>query len=83
MSEHYIIQFPKNVRITDVPGPTNFREGPIQYKATYRQLSRQVMVDRELVVERPSQVCSASDRGHWREFNAILQRDLRSQVFYR
>jgi transglutaminase-like putative cysteine protease len=81
--EHYIIQFPKNVRITDIPAATTFRDGSIWYTSTYLRTDRQVTVDRQLVVDRPSQVCTAADRRYWSAFDTVLQRDLRSQVFYK
>jgi transglutaminase-like putative cysteine protease len=82
-SESYTIQFPSNVLITSIPNGIAYRDDQIDFQSTYRRVGRQVSVERTLVVRRPSQVCNAEDRQHWRAFHLKLQRDLRSQIFYR
>jgi hypothetical protein len=82
-SESYTIQFPSNVLITSIPNGIAYRDNEIDFQSTYRRVGRQVFVERTLVVQRPSQVCNAEDREHWRALHLKLQRDLRSQIFYR
>jgi hypothetical protein len=81
--DSYSIRFPSNVLIASIPDGTTYRDGQIDFQSTYHQVGRQVLVERTLVVERPSQVCTEEDLEHWREFHLRLQRDLRSQIFYR
>jgi hypothetical protein len=83
ISESYSIQFPSDVVITSIPDGIAYRDDQIDFQSTYRRVRRQVFVERTLVVQRPSQVCSAEDLEHWRAFHLKLQRDLRSQIFYR
>jgi hypothetical protein len=83
VSESYTIQFPSNVLITSVPDGVAYRDDQIDFQSTYRRVGRQVFVERTLVMQRRSQVCSAEDLEHWRAFHLKLQRDLRSQIFYR
>jgi transglutaminase-like putative cysteine protease len=83
VSESYAIQFPSNVSITDIPDGIAYRDGQIEYRSTYHRVGREVSAERTLVVQRPSQVCNAEDREHWLAFQLQLQRDLRSEIFYR
>ena len=83
ISESYSIQFPSNVSITSVPEGAAFRDDQINFQSTYRRVGRRVSVERTLVVQRPSQVCSKEDLEHWGTFHSRLQRDLRAQIFYR
>jgi hypothetical protein len=81
--ESYSIQFPSNVSITGIPHGVAYRDDQIDFQSTYRRVGRQVLVERTLVAQRPSQVCSKEDLEHWRAFELKLQRDQRSQIFYR
>ena len=83
ISDSFSIQFPSNVSITSIPDGMAYRDDHIDFQSTYRRVGRQVFVERTLVVEHPSQVCNAEDLEHWRAFHLKLQRDLRSQIFYR
>jgi Domain of Unknown Function with PDB structure (DUF3857)/Transglutaminase-like superfamily len=83
ISDSYRIQFPSNVLITSIPESIVYRDEHIDFQSIYRRVGRQVFVERTLVVEHPSQVCNAEDQDHWRAFHFKLQRDLRSQIFYR
>jgi hypothetical protein len=83
ISESYTISFPSDVLITSIPSGIAYRDDQIDFHTTYRRVGRKVFVERTLVVHRPSQVCSAEDLEHWRAFQLKLQRDLRSQIFYR
>jgi transglutaminase-like putative cysteine protease len=83
ISDNYEIDFPSNVSITSIPDGMAYRDHQIDFQSTYRRVGHQVFVDRSLVVERPSQVCNSEDLERWRAFHSKLQRDLRSQIFYR
>lgn len=82
-SESYSIRFPSNIVLTGIPDGMAYRDDQIDFQSTYSRVGRQVFVERRLVIQRPSQVCSAEDLEHWRAFHLQLQRDLRSQIFYR
>jgi hypothetical protein len=82
-AERYSIQFPNNVVITNVPDNMVYHDDQVDFRSSYRQTGRLVSVERTLVVHRPSQVCNAEDRARWRAFHLKVQRDLRSQIFYR
>lgn len=83
VTENYQIQFPSDVSISGLPKGTSYQDGPIRYRSTYTRTGREVTIDRVLVIERESQVCSPDDMVHWRAFHEQLQRDLRSQIVYR
>jgi transglutaminase-like putative cysteine protease len=80
--DHYAIQFPDTIAITSVPASTIYHDDQIDFRSSYTQIGRQVIVERSLVVNRRSQVCSVEDREHWRALNAKVQHDLRAQIFY-
>ena len=82
ISDSYSIQFPSNVLITSIPDGMAYRDDQIDFRSSYRRTGRQVLVERTLVVDRPSQVCNAEDLERWLAFHVKLQRDLRSQIFY-
>lgn len=83
ISESYTLQFPMNVLITSIPEDASYQDDQIDFHATYRRDGQKVFVERMLVVQRPSQVCNAGDLENWRAFLVKVQRDLRSQIFYR
>ena len=81
--EHYTLDFPTSVRITNIPPPTTYHDGQVNYQAAYRRTGHTVDVDRRLVVDRPTHSCPPEELERWRHFNSVLQRDLRAQIFYR
>ena len=81
--EHYILDFPTNVRITNIPPPMSYHDGQVSYQAAYRRSGHTTDVDRRLVVDRPTHSCPPEELERWRHFNSVLQRDLRAQIFYR
>jgi transglutaminase-like putative cysteine protease len=83
VSEVYSIQFPSNVAITSMPRDVEYHDSRIKFQSRYRRVGQEVSVERTLIVDRPSNVCSVEDRQHWRDLYRVVQRDLRSQIFYR
>ena len=81
--EHFTLEFPASVRITDIPSPVSYHENDVAYESSYRRSGRSVEVDRRLVVDRATNSCPAVEREQWRDFASTLQRDLRAQIFYR
>jgi transglutaminase-like putative cysteine protease len=83
VEESYTLRFPPNVSVTQVPVGVRYRDSNIAYDSSYERAGRVVSVKRRLVVQHDSQVCRATDSAQWRAFYVVVQRDLRSQVFYR
>jgi hypothetical protein len=83
IQESYSIEFPSGVSILGVPPGTTYHDDQIDFRSSYRRAGHQVLVERDLVVQRPSQVCSPQDWNHWRAFHTQLERDVRSQILYR
>jgi hypothetical protein len=71
------------VQIERIPSDIRFQRGAIDYKATYARQGQQVSVTRVYTAQRNSPVCNAQDDRDWDEFRAVLQRDLRAQVFFK
>ena len=81
--ENYSIEFPGNVAIDGLPEGTIFRDGMIHYSSSYTASGRLVTVKRELTIQHDGSVCGPDDNRRWRSFHKVLQKDLRSQIFYR
>ncbi|MEI6028327.1 MAG: DUF3857 and transglutaminase domain-containing protein [Betaproteobacteria bacterium] len=81
--EEVEIRLPPKVRIERIPADVSFSRGPLRYSATYRRTGNVVQVTRDIVADRVSSICTASDDEDWAALLRVLQRDLRGQVFVR
>jgi len=81
-SEHYLIKFPENVRVSKIPPNTVFNKDGLTYMANYMQQGNTVDVKRNLVYEYPSMTCQPSDQENLKELFSALRKDLMSQIFY-
>lgn len=81
--ENYFIEFPENVAIDGLPEGTSFRDEMVHYSSSYTANGRVVTVKRKLVIQHDGSVCRPDDNRRWRSFHKVLQKDLRSQIFYR
>ncbi len=82
MEETYTLNFPTNIHITRIPTDVNYQNASISYKATYRLNDNKVEVFRRYQLENSSHVCDASSNARKLAFFKVLQRDLKSQIFY-
>lgn len=80
--EDYAIRLPDSIRVRHIPKATRYRDGVIDYRSSYRLAGRTLHVKRMLDVSRPIPVCGQQEQDRWREFQAVLRRDLRAQVVY-
>jgi len=83
LEDNYRIEFPATVTLGAVPKGVTYQEEGIQYQSTYAQDGHALVVHRTLEVQHARNVCTPKDNAAWKAFHAVLQRDLRSQVFYR
>jgi hypothetical protein len=83
MEEKYLLHLPRNVVLESVPNGVKYRDGPVIYESRYRRDGRSVSVERKLVIQRDSHVCDPKENDKLNALYAIVQRDLRSQIFYR
>ncbi len=83
VQERYVLTFPSNVAIEDIPKGTRFRQGGIDFESRYTHSGRTVTVDRRLRVQRESRVCGVKESREWLSFYRVIQRELRSQIVYR
>jgi transglutaminase-like putative cysteine protease len=82
MEETYTLTFPDNTHITSIPEDVNYQNASISYKATYRLNANKVDIFRRYQIENASHVCDASSNERKLAFFKVLQRDLKSQIFY-
>jgi transglutaminase-like putative cysteine protease len=81
--ESYSIEFPKNVTIDGVPESIRFKNESVNYSATYTIKDQVVEVKRVLQIQHKRSVCGLEENKLWRSFHKVLQKDLRSQIFYK
>ena len=82
-SETIILKFPKTVKVQRIPKDVAFRRGPLQYKASYKLGPQMLVVQRRYESHRVEPVCNEKDDRDWDALREVLQRDLRSQVFFK
>ena len=82
MEETYTLNFPTNTHIAHIPVDVNYQNASISYKATYRLNANKVEVFIRYQLENSSHVCDASSNERKLAFFKVLQRDLKSQIFY-
>ena len=82
MEETYRLTFPPSARITRIPSDVNFQNASISYTSTYRLVDNKVEIFRRYQAENETHVCDASSNDRKLAFFKVLQRDLKSQIFY-
>jgi hypothetical protein len=81
--ESYSIEFPVNVTIDGVPKNISFKNESVSYSSNYTIKGRMVEVNRVLRIQYKRSVCGLDENKLWRSFHKVLQKDLRSQIFYK
>lgn len=77
-----VIEFPANVKVGLIPSNVRYEEGDIKYSSSYSKTDNVIEVRRQVVIQRPSMVCSPAQIKSWNKFIKVLQKDLRAQIFY-
>lgn len=80
--ESYVIEFPMKTKITRIPSNVSFHRSDIQYDSTYRLDGQKLYVTRVLIEDHKGLVIMPDEKTSFQEFVPLLQKDLRSQVFY-
>ena len=78
----YSLSFPDNVRITRLPEKIEYQSRNIKYQATYQKRGSKVFVHRLYEEMHPQAICGNDENEQEKAFYSVLQRDLRSQIFY-
>jgi transglutaminase-like putative cysteine protease len=82
LDDSYKIEFPDAAVLGELPKGVTYGDAEIHYQSSYQKSGHSVVVHRTLEVQHASDVCSPQDNESWKAFHSVLQRDLRSQVFY-
>jgi hypothetical protein len=80
--ENYTLKFPSNTKITRIPSDVNYQEGSFKYQVTYQLNKDELKVKRMYESNHKSSVCGPNFSESRMAFFKVLQRDLRSQIFY-
>ena len=74
---------PSNLQITQLPEDVLFDDGELRFTSHYRQDQQQVLVERRLVVQYPSRVCTPDQHANWKELIAVMRADQQAMVMFR
>jgi hypothetical protein len=80
-TEDYILEFPKQVKVTSVPKDVHLSNDIAKYDATYKLDGSIVTVHRE-VSDTKSGECTPADDATLKPLSAGILKDLRAQVLY-
>ena len=83
LSESISLTFPDGVLVERVPPDVQSKNGPYYYAASYKLVGQELQVERTYSSRRKTGVCNSTDDKNWNAFRAVLQRDLRGQVFFK
>jgi transglutaminase-like putative cysteine protease len=83
LEDRYRIEFPATVTLGQLPKGVTYDKGDTHYRSSYELLGHSVVVHREFQVQHPNNVCNPQENDASKAVHAVMQRDLRSQVFYR
>ena len=80
--ETYVIEFPEKTKITRIPENFSYHKPDIQYDSVYKLKGNKLFVAR-MLIESPKEIVIQPDqKTSVGDFIPLLQKDLRSQVFY-
>ena len=82
MKEHYVLEFPNNIRIKSIPVDAHYDDGVTRYTVRYKLDGRKLDVMREMQAGCKSMVCDGNDNKLQQAFFMVLLRDLKAQVIY-
>jgi len=80
--ENYTLTFPESTKITKVPSNIEYQNPNIEYKASYSLEGNTLNVSRIFKSQHKSSVCADDFNDLRKEAVKVIQRDLRSQIFY-
>jgi hypothetical protein len=80
--ENYLITFPENTEVTRVPANVDFKNTYIRYSASYSLDGNEVKMNRMFQMSIGSSICPDGFNDLRKEAAKVIQRDLRSQIFY-
>jgi hypothetical protein len=79
---HYELTLPSNVKITKIPEDLDFHLDEYKFSAKHKRIENKIISDKELVIDYKNMVCDPEQEQKKKEFFKVLQKDLRSQIFY-
>ena len=79
--ESITLTFPKGITIKHIPPDVKSSHGAYHYSATYKLRGHELQIERDFASKRDTPFCSAKDDKDRNALRAVLQRDLRGQVF--
>ena len=80
--DYYTLEFPKKTKITRIPSNVSYNKDGMIYKATYKKKDNVINVTREMILDNKNMFCEAKREEQKYAFFDVLQKDLRSQIFY-
>lgn len=81
-SEEIIFHFPKGVQVLAVPKGVRINDKYGSYESEYKQNGNSIISTRKIIDNTPSGVCSPELAEEFKPFQALVMKDLRSQIVY-
>ena len=78
----YSIQFPKKSKVVRVPENSSYEGNNIKYHSIYRLENQTVYVKRTYEENHTQALCGNNENEQEKAVQKVMQRDLRSQIFY-
>ncbi len=82
LQENYTLLFPETTKIKKIPNNVDYKNSKIHYHAHYSQNGNNINISRTFESEHNGSVCDADFNDLIKEAFSVIQRDLRSQIFY-
>jgi len=77
------LSFPAKTKLEIIPKSVQVTSGRMRYEASYRLKGKTLIVKREYASNRETSVCDANNDRHWEAISRVMERDMRSQIFFR
>ena len=77
------LSFPAKTKLEVIPKSVQVTSGRMRYEASYRLKGKTLIVKREYASNRETSVCDANNDRHWEAISRVMERDMRSQIFFR
>lgn len=85
IEEEIELSFPPSIQVTRVPTGTRYSSDTVQYQSAFVLSNapdgQRLYVRRSLKMQHKAGTCPAEEANAWKDFHAVLYRDIRSQIF--
>ena len=85
IEEDIELRFPASIKVTRIPAGIRYRSDTVEYQSAFVLSNtpdgQQLYIRRSLKMQHQSGTCPAEEANAWKDFHAVLYRDIRAQIF--